>query len=181
VVATRKIVLSGPPCSGKSTIAAWLASILPGIHVEVDALLTAILPGSDRRLEHRLLAYEIAAFAASALLARGFAPILDCTYTRQQARRYLIEHSKPNDRLIVVEFAVSPAAAVERFNHRPAHAATDLSPEAVRHQAASYPYGCGSVLVNSESNPDDIRASVIQAIQGDGGDFDPDPWVRAGL
>jgi predicted kinase len=176
-----QVVLAGPPCSGKSTIGAWLARNLHGIHLEVDALLTAILPGSNRCLEDRLLAYEIAAVSARTILRRGSMPILDCTYSRRETRQQLVDNVQPNIRLIVVEFLVNPDVAVTRFNHRPAHHATDMTPEIVRLRTESYPYGSGAVLVDSESNPEDIQASVIQAIESGGQDFDGHRWVRSGL
>ena len=178
------VVLAGPPCSGKTTLGAWLAKTLPAVHLEVDALLTQLLPGSDRRLEHRLFAYKVAVLGANTALGRGLTLILDGTYSRRQVRQQLLELLEDVEhdfRLIVVEFSVSPEVAVSRFNQRAEHHAADLTPEIVRARAELYPYGSGTALVNSESSLEEVQASVINAIRSGSQDFDRDRWVRIGL
>ena len=94
------VVLAGPPCSGKSTAGAWLAAALPGIHLHVDAILTAIIPVSDRRLEDRRLAYEIAARATKPALDRGLSAVLDCTYSRKEYREQVVSNVPADVRLV---------------------------------------------------------------------------------
>src|ERR1700730_11508093 len=98
------VVLAGSPCSGKSTAGAWLALELPGIHLQVDTMLSAILPNSDRRLQDRLLAYDIAARAVRPILDRNLSAILDCTYSRREVRRQVVNNVNTDDPLLAIEF-----------------------------------------------------------------------------
>src|ERR1700722_1170711 len=101
------VVLAGPPCSGKSTAGAWLAATLPGIHLHVDRMLTGIRPASDRCLEDRRLAYEIAARAIRPVLDRGLTAVLDCTYSRKEYRQQVVANIPADVPLVVIEFRVS--------------------------------------------------------------------------
>jgi adenylate kinase family enzyme len=49
------LVLSGPPCSGKSEVGKRLATN-SRLHIEIDSLFTLLLPGSDRNMADRMLA-----------------------------------------------------------------------------------------------------------------------------
>ena len=172
------VVLAGPPCSGKSTAGAWLATTLPGIHLHVDGLLTAIRPASDRCLEDRRLAYEIAARAIMPVLGRGLTAVLDCTYSRKEYRQQVVANIPADAPLVVVEFRVSVDAALERFRNRPVHDAIDLTPSIVAAKVASYPYGCGTGIVDSETSSDGIREQILALL---GGSLSRQKWIEGGL
>jgi predicted kinase len=172
------VVLAGPPCSGKSTAGDWLATALPGIHLHVDAILTAILPHSGRCLQDRLLAYDIAARAIQPVLDRGLSVILDCTYSRKEYRER-VASSVPDDvPLVVIEFLVSVDVALARFENRRAHHAIDLTPAIVAEKVAAYPYGFGTATVNSEMSRDEIREQILRSL---GGDLDRGRWADGGV
>ena len=171
------VVLAGPPCSGKSTAGAWLASMLPGIHLHVDAILTAIKPRSDRCLEDRRLAYELAARAIKPVLDRGLSAILDCTYSRKEYRQQVVDHVPYDVPLVVIEFLVSLDVALARFENRQAHHAVDLTRGIVADKARTYPYGSGTVMVDSESSDDEIRARILKCL---GGSLLRRGWVEGG-
>lgn len=174
------IVLAGPPCSLKSTLAAWLAPVIGGVHIELDALLQAILPHSSYCLEDRLLAYAIMARTARPVLDRGRSPILDCTYSRRICRQQVVESIKADDRLVVMEMSVTPAVAVQRFAERRGHAARDLSAERVETLVRRYPYGASSRTVDSEAPMDCIRAQLLQLIDASA-ELDRERWVACGV
>ena len=48
----RLIVLAGPPCSGKSTLAALFARNFGATYLAVDSIRSTILPGAGNRPEH---------------------------------------------------------------------------------------------------------------------------------
>jgi len=171
------VVLAGPPCSGKSTAGVWLAKTLPGIHLHVDAILTAMKPGSDRCLEDRRLAYEVAARAIKPVLDRGLSAVLDCTYSRKEYRQQVVDHVPDDVPLVVIEFLVSLDVALARFENRQAHHAVDLTRGIVADKARTYPYGSGTVMVDSESSDDEIRARILKCL---GGSLLRRGWVEGG-
>jgi predicted kinase len=172
------VVLAGPPCSGKSTAGAWLAATLPGIHLHVDRVLTAIRPDSDRCLEDRRLAYEIAARAIRPVLDSCLTAVLDCTYSRKEYRQQVVANVPADVPLVVSEFRVSADVAIERFRNRPVHDAIDLTPSIVAAKVASYPYGCGTGIVDSETSSDGIREQILGSL---GGNLSRQKWIEGGL
>lgn len=81
------LVLSGPPCSGKSSVGRLLAADPSSlgarrIHIEVDSIFSLLLSGSDRSKDDRMLAYDAAHLLARMLLTRGRTVVLECTYAR---------------------------------------------------------------------------------------------------
>jgi predicted kinase len=173
------IVLAGPPCRAKSTTAAWLAPVIGGIHLQVDSILAAIVPGSDFSLDQRLLAYAVAARAMRPILDRDLSPLLDCTYSRRAVRREVVDCLKGDDGLVVIEFAVSVAVAVQRFRARGRHGAVNLTSALVVDRVQSYPYGYATAIVGSEQSPEDIRTAVLR-ILGQDVQLDREKWVAAG-
>ena len=172
------VVLAGPPCSGKSTAGAWLATALPGIHLHVDAILTAIIPDSDRCLKDRRLAYEIAAQAIKPVLDRGLSAILDCTYSRKEYRERVASSVPAEVPLVVIEFLVSVDVALARFENRQAHHAIDLTPGIVTDKVSAYPYGSGTATVNSEMTTEEIHRQILRSL---GGVLDRRKWVAGGV
>ena len=119
------LVLSGPPCSGKSTVGRVLASGASSsrpqrLHIEVDSLFDLLLPRSDRNRDDRMLAYDSAHLLARMFLERGTTAVLECTYARIEQRLSLVDAlaGVPAAPLWVVECFVSPEEAVRRFRRR---------------------------------------------------------------
>jgi adenylate kinase family enzyme len=174
------LVLAGPPLSGKSSVAVSLARLMPGIHLHVDAILSSILPDSDRCLRDRLLAYEICARAIKPVLDRSLAPILDCSYSRKEFRSHVVNNVQSNDTLVVIEFRISVETALERFSRRRNHGAIDLTRELVADRAKTYPYGHGTAVVDGEK-PTDQLVPEISAIIDRAQTLDRRSWVSGGV
>ena len=138
----RFVVVAGPPCAGKSTVARHLSSMVSAPHLELDYVRTRILPLSDQRVEDRDVAYNAMHLAAELMAPWSQTVILDATYTAAVCRTALVDVAERSDAdLFVIECRISAAAAVERFNQRGPHSAIDLTIERVESLAAAYPYG----------------------------------------
>jgi predicted kinase len=193
---TGVIVLSGPPCSGKTSVGRALARGRPGaasrwVHLEVDGLFALLLPGSDRSREDRMFAYDAAHHLTRMLLARGTTVVLECTYARRDQRTglRLALADVPSAQLWVVELFVSPDTAVRRFRTR--DEATDLDEHSVHERSAAFPYldrrprrvGGGRESVDLSRPPVSARSRATSSPQvrfargGPQGRHEGMPWV----
>lgn len=180
------IVLSGPPCSGKSSVgrvlpAAWSAAGHDVVHIEVDRLFDLLLPTSDRGRVDRMLAYDGAHAIAALAVERGRTVVLECTYARQEQRLSLLSAlaAAPEAALRVVEFHVSPDEAVRRFRQRVQ--GTDLDERAVRERAAAFPYSTVALSVDSATaGPDRLAAELLARLQSGPPPVHADAWAAAG-
>ncbi len=154
VARPRFIVVAGPPCSGKSTVARRLSVELGSPHLEMDAFRRRVLPQSDQRVEHRDIAYR-AMHAAAELLAPWCATlVLDATYTAAVCRQDLLGTiERTGGDLVVVECKVDPMIAVQRFESRDAHPAVDLTADRVTALARGYPYFPGAYILQGDPSP----------------------------
>src|SRR5436190_143748 len=90
------LVLSGPPCSGKSSVGRILAAGLheakpQHVHLEVDSLFSLLFPRSDRSRDDRMFAYDAAHLLTHNLLSeRGGSVALECTYARRDQRASVV-------------------------------------------------------------------------------------------
>lgn len=155
------LVLSGPPCSGKSSVGRLLATDPPSIHIEVDSLFSLLLPDSDRSREDRMLAYDAAHLLARMCLDRGRTVVLECTYARREQRSSLLAAlaDVPEAPVRVVELFVSPDDAVQRFRQR--RQATDLDEALVRERATAFPYFDQALRLTSSAAPPDVLARDV--------------------
>ena len=178
------LVLSGPPCSGKSAIGRLLAAEPPLpdlVHVEVDALFDLLLPGSDRNRRDRQLAYDAAHAVARLALDRGRCVLLECTYARRDQRASLVAAlaDLPRVPLWVVEVQVSPEEAVHRFRQREQE--TDLDDELVRERAAVFPYSDQALrLTSSAATPADHARALAAWLADRPGAVRAGRWAAAG-
>lgn len=178
-------VLSGPPCSGKSTVAKVLAAAPPGsrsrrVHIEVDALFDLLFPDSDRGRDDRMFAYDAAHLLARQVLERGESVMLECTYARREQRASLVSALRDTSApLWVVEFFVSPDEAVRRFRNR--HQDTDLDDQLVRERAGLFPY-CDQALrvVSTEAAPERHAGNISNWLEGQPRPAARDCWAQAG-
>lgn len=179
------VVLSGPPCSGKSTVGKTLAEVLTTsghgrIYLEVDTLFELLFPASDRNRDDRLRAYAGAHLLARMFVDGGETVVLECTYARRDQRASLLEalagSSAP---LRVVEFFVTPDEAVSRFRER--HQATDLDEALVRERAEAFPYFDDALRIESSSGaPEEHAQSIVTWLRQDPRPVDQDAWTRTG-
>ncbi len=180
------LVLSGPPCSGKSSVGRVLATDSSSsrhrrIHIEVDSLFALLLPESDRSRDDRMLAYDAAHLLARMLLERGKTVVLECTYARLEQRVSLVEAltDMPEAPLWVVEFFISPGDAVQRFGQR--NEATDLDEGLVRERAEGFPYFDQALrLVSSVAAPEALAQDVTAWLRHQPQSVQRDLWAEAG-
>src|SRR5262245_25639365 len=179
------VVLSGPPCSGKTTAGEVLAEERTSsghgrIHLQVDTLFDLLFPESDRNRDDRMRAYDGAHLLARMFVDRGETVVLECTYARRDQRASLVEalagSSAP---LWVVEFFVTPNEAVNRFRER--HQATDLDEVLVRERAEAFPYFDEALRVESSSGtPQKHAQGILTWLQQVPRPVDQEAWTHTG-
>ena len=149
IVISQLIVLTGPPCSGKSTLAGQLAAIFGALVLDIDQIRQIVIPNSQQSQEHRDIAYRCLHLVSEKLLEAGAnAIVLTATYTRRNTRQWLrsLADSK-SAQVCILACHVSPEIAIARFRSRaPGHPAVDLTEDLVQRQVMDYPYGVANVV-----------------------------------
>jgi predicted kinase len=120
------IVIAGPPCSGKSTLAAELARRLGIAHLSMDATRQRILPGAAHTHADREAAYRAMHFAAELLLGACASAILDAPYRHREEREEVARIG--GGQLKRIECRVTPETAARRFRERGPDASAWTSP-----------------------------------------------------
>ena len=143
------IVLTGPPCSGKSTLAGQLAAIFGALVLDIDQIRQNVIPNSQQSQQDRDIAYRCMHLISEKLLEAGAdAILLTATYNRKNPRQWLrsLAESK-SAQVCILACQVSPEIAVARFRSRtPGHPAVDLTEDLVQRQVMDYPYGVANVV-----------------------------------
>jgi len=144
------IVFAGPPCSGKTTLAAQLARRLRLPHLSMDATRRRILPDAPHTRADRQAAYRAMHFAAELLLAAGSGVILDAPYGHPEDREEMALIA--GGRLKLIECRVSPPAALRRFRERgPDPVRLDLTEDLVERLVREYPYTAAGLTLDTEA------------------------------
>lgn len=147
------IVLAGPPCSGKSTVAEELSRRLGVPALSMDGVRRRILPGAEHTRADREAAYRAMHLAAECALRAGGSILLDAPYGHEEDRRDLaLAEEAGGGRLLLAEFRVSPETAVERLRRRgPDAERPDLTEAIVAQAAREYPYRGSGLLLDSDA------------------------------
>jgi predicted kinase len=177
---TRFIVVCGPPCAGKSTVAAQLASALNAPCLAMDRFRERLLPRSMQTVADRDLAYRAMHLTAELLAPWCPTVVLDATYTAGSCRSELVSLvQRAEGEMSLLECHVGPAVAVERFLRRGDHPAVDLDVKRVAALAESYPYFSAAYAVEP-TEAADLAGGRLHP----GGPLHPEAlaaWCRRGL
>ena len=155
------IVFTGPPCSGKSTLAAEVARLRGLPHLSMDSTRQRLLPDAAHTRADRQVAYRGMHFAAELLLTSGAGAVLDAPYDQPEDRAELARIAGKQCKLI--ECHVSPDIAAARLRERGLNdpARPDLTEERVRRLVRDYPYsGAGLALDTALMTPEACLARI---------------------
>ena len=181
IVMSQLIVLTGPPCSGKSTLAGQLGAILGALVLDVDEIRLLVIPNSRQSQEDRDIAYRCMHLVAQKLLeVRADTVLLTATYSRKNPRQWLrsLVESK-SAQVCVLACQVSPEVAIARFRSRePGHPAVDLTEDLVQRQVMDYPYGLANVV--DCAIPLSESVSKAESYVREGKAIDLAEWVSQG-
>lgn len=160
------IVLCGPPCSGKTTLAAQL-HVQTGLpYLAIDSILRRVLPDSSFEEAERDLAYRVLGLTVEHLLVAGHGVIVDGTFARAPHLQDLETlASTCKARLFLVECRIDEEVAVSRFRNRGGrHPATDLDEERVRRLNRSYPYRFPGLVLDTSRRIDECLARIRRLV-----------------
>jgi predicted kinase len=179
---SQLIIMTGPPCSGKSTLAGQLAAILGAVVLDIDHIRQIVIPNSQQSQEDRDIAYRCMHLVAQKLLEVGANTVLlTATYNRRNPRQWL--RSLADSKLAqvcVLACQVSPETAIARFRSRkPGHPAVDLTEDLVRRQVIDYPYGLANVI--ECAIPLHESVSKAECYVREGKEIDLAKWASQGL
>jgi len=176
------LVCAGPPLSGKSTVAKAFAIKKHWTYMEVDSILSLLIPSSNRCLEHRKLGYRATHRLVGVLLEFGRNVIVDCTYSRIFYRQDLVSVvNRAKGSLYLAEFYVDRENALSRFESRRGHPAIDLTEDRVSDLVAAYPYSNTGLsidlsVINVEEAIDNISHFISASNPLDGR-----LWISSGI
>lgn len=159
------VVFAGPPCSGKSTLAAEVARRRGIPHLSMDRTRQRILPHATHTRADREAAYRAMHLAAELLLGAGASIILDAPYGHPEDREEIGRIAA--GRLRLIECRVSPEIAVRRFRARgPDPIRLDLTEELVERMVREYPYRCaGLTLETGELSEPECLAAIARFLE----------------
>jgi adenylate kinase family enzyme len=157
------IAFTGPPCAGKSTLAAEVARQLGLPHLSMDATRQRLLPDAAHTRADREVAYRAMEWAAEMLPD----VVLDAPYGHDEDYAGLVRLGA-----VVIECRVSPETAVRRFRERgPDAVRKDLTEDVVRQMVEEYHYRGGALVIDTErvsaAESVDRVLSVLQPRRGD--------------
>ena len=162
------LVLSGPPCSGKSSLAEAIHHRHSFHWLQLDRVLRSLMPDSLHKRSDRDVGYRAIHLCAEELLRGGRPVILDATYSSSE-QRSAVESiaAELSISLHLVECQITPDTAAARFKNRSAHLARDMTEDLVRDVATRYCYsGLGLRLEETCQLADSLR-QVVSYVRND--------------
>lgn len=177
------LVVAGPPCTGKSTLARSIAERRRFVHLEMDRLRARLLPDAGNAKSARTVAYRAMHAFAEVLLGLGHSVILDATYgpadhradvealvTRTGAALFLVQCRAPAD------------LAAVRFGGRATdHPANDLTAVKVEALARAYPYHADGLVLDTSDALDSAREAVEHYLELEVSLDSGSGWSRAAI
>ncbi len=173
------VVISGPTCSGKSTLANALADLAGAELLSQDEILTEIIPASDRNLADRLVSYDEMFKRATKAHIMGKPIVLEGTFSRFEHRRGLL-YALPDAQTFIFEIQVPLEVALERFAKREGHPAIDQTEETVRDRNIEFPFSTVAIKVDGTALLDAQLLKTLRTIERGIGQ-DVVAWKALGL
>jgi predicted kinase len=173
------LVICGPPCSGKSTLARVVARVMRDVRWhEMDDVCLSVLPGLINDESRRSAAYRIIHSRAARDLLEGSPVLLSATYQPQHHRSEVahlaLRLSVP---LYVVQCICGPDEAARRFRERRSeHAGADLTASRVKRLSESYERFEGALVLDTSTETEQFDA--VDLYLASGLPVDPIRWAQ---
>jgi len=159
------VVVCGPPCAGKSTLARQVSVGLRIPHLQMDRVCTRLMPDSLHDIADVDLAYHAMHALARSLLARNQSVIVDAPYSRFAQRCELEQITRQTSAaLFVVQCRVEPGIAKARYLARTGHPGGDLTEEVVLRKAGDFPYCPVGIVLNMDVAAHKLANQVLRYI-----------------
>jgi predicted kinase len=174
------VIVCGPPCTGKSTIAEALQQQTGNfIHLEMDRIREWVIPDSDQRLEHRDIGYRTMHLIARHLLLAGQNLIVNATYNRAIHRAELAQTiGATGSSAFLVQCRAPLDLALARFRNRPpGHPALDLDEKKVRDLHTRFAYSVDGILLDT-SHPQDVCLDRLETYIRGGSPSALERWLK---
>jgi len=164
----RLIVISGPPCSGKSTLGEALSRVESIPHFEMDQVRVRLLPEGPHTRATRRVAYRAMHMLAEALLRRDQSVIVNACYGHREDREEIEAVARTTGAsLYLIECRVTAETAIARAAARSGrHPGTDLTPVRVRELVDSFPFTSAGLTVDSETEVEACLEQVKRHLHG---------------
>jgi predicted kinase len=150
----RLVVISGPPCSGKSTLGEVLSRTESIPHFEMDQIRVRLMPEGPHTRATRRIAYRAMHMLAEALLRQDQSVIVNACYGHREDREEIEAIARATGaRLYLIECHVTAETAIARAADRSGrHPGTDLTPVRIRDLVENFPFSGTGLTVDSETD-----------------------------
>ena len=167
----RLVVVSGLPGTGKSTVAAALATQLGAVHLRTDELRPAGLGTAEARYSPAAVdrVYDALLAKATTLLERGRSVVADATWRSARPREAVARAARTAVvDLRVLECRAPAALAAARIMKRQAEGddASEATVEVAAGLRAGWTPWSGAVVLDTDAPVGDVVAAALGAIAG---------------